>query len=235
MATSYPGALDSFTDPGASLAGPPTHESMHEDMIDAMEAVQTELGVNGKNRTMRSYANATARDAEITSPVAGNIAFLEDIDRVTVYDGSAWLDPMDEWRPRFGEHRSGAMTESYTSTQTEVAVDSAYTFVMPTSWNTYDINVYGVLRWEISGGDNVYGFARLSIDGDTDQFAHYYNADNHRSSAVLRDQATLTGYETGLSGNCTIQPRIVVTEIAGTSQQLNLVQWYVQYDATRVT
>lgn len=51
MATSFPGGLDSFTNPTGSdgLAteiGTRTHSEMHADINDAMEAVQTALGAN---------------------------------------------------------------------------------------------------------------------------------------------------------------------------------------------
>lgn len=51
MTTSYPGGLDSFTNPTGSdgLAteiGTRTHSEMHADINDAMEAVQTALGAN---------------------------------------------------------------------------------------------------------------------------------------------------------------------------------------------
>lgn len=46
MATDYPGAIDSFAAAPASLAGPPTHESMHEDVQDAVTAIESTLGTN---------------------------------------------------------------------------------------------------------------------------------------------------------------------------------------------
>jgi len=49
MASSYPGALDSFTNPTAtdSLNDPTVpHATQHADANDAIEAVQAELGIN---------------------------------------------------------------------------------------------------------------------------------------------------------------------------------------------
>jgi hypothetical protein len=49
MASSYPGALDSFTNPTAtdSLNDPTVpHATQHADANDAIEAVQGELGIN---------------------------------------------------------------------------------------------------------------------------------------------------------------------------------------------
>jgi hypothetical protein len=38
------------------------------------------------------FANATARDAAITSPTEGMFAFLKDTDTLTYHDGSDWQD-----------------------------------------------------------------------------------------------------------------------------------------------
>lgn len=47
MATNYPGALDTFTNPLADdqMNNPP-HADQHADANDAIEAIQLELGVN---------------------------------------------------------------------------------------------------------------------------------------------------------------------------------------------
>lgn len=44
--SSYPSGYDSFSSPGANLSSTPLHSDMHDDMIDAMEAVQAELGLS---------------------------------------------------------------------------------------------------------------------------------------------------------------------------------------------
>lgn len=92
MATtsSYPGSVDSLQAPASTLDGPPTHEDIHLEIADAVEKVETELGVNGRHRTVRNYADAAARDAANASPVEGHIAFLEDSNETTVYNGAAW-------------------------------------------------------------------------------------------------------------------------------------------------
>jgi hypothetical protein len=43
---SYPGSLWAGHSAPATLAGPPTHEDMHEDVSDELVATQTELGTN---------------------------------------------------------------------------------------------------------------------------------------------------------------------------------------------
>ena len=43
-----------------------------------------------KNRTVMRYSSAAARDTSIPAPVAGNLAYLQDSDTVTYYDGTVW-------------------------------------------------------------------------------------------------------------------------------------------------
>ena len=73
MATSYPGGLDSFTNPtsGDDLddsVGGRTHSQMHADVNDAMEAVQAELGTNPSG----SEATVAARLAFVGARVYNN-------------------------------------------------------------------------------------------------------------------------------------------------------------------
>lgn len=46
------------------------------------------------SKNIATYANAVARDAAITSPVAGAQAYLSDVKQVTVYNGSIWKSDM---------------------------------------------------------------------------------------------------------------------------------------------
>jgi hypothetical protein len=55
--SSYPGAYWPGHTAPATLAGPPTHEDMHEDVSDEIVAMQGELGTNPSG----AYATVTAR------------------------------------------------------------------------------------------------------------------------------------------------------------------------------
>jgi hypothetical protein len=46
MASSYPGAIDTLDPAPATLAGPVTHEELHEQLINAVLAIQNALGIN---------------------------------------------------------------------------------------------------------------------------------------------------------------------------------------------
>jgi len=61
VATNYPGALDSLTNPGAGDAlNSPSHSAQHTNANDAIEAVETELGVNpsGSDATVAARLSA---------------------------------------------------------------------------------------------------------------------------------------------------------------------------------
>ena len=94
MATTsnYPGAIDSLQTPAANLSGPPTHEDIHLQLADAVEKVETEIGVNAKDRLANAFASVAARDAAIASPVAGNTATttIGGIAYFQWHDGTVW-------------------------------------------------------------------------------------------------------------------------------------------------
>ena len=59
MAASYPTGLDTMSDPGANLSGPPLHATMHTQINDVIEAMQSELGLS-----------PSAGDATVTARLA---------------------------------------------------------------------------------------------------------------------------------------------------------------------
>lgn len=70
MATNYPGALDSFTNPSAGDAlDSPSHAGQHADANDAIEAVQTELGTDpaGGSATVKARFEAIEANDWVTS------------------------------------------------------------------------------------------------------------------------------------------------------------------------
>ena len=56
MATNYPGAFDSFDDPGQTQDSP-SHAKLHNDLNDAVEAIEQTLGLNPQG----DYASVRAR------------------------------------------------------------------------------------------------------------------------------------------------------------------------------
>jgi len=93
MSTSYPNALDDFVNPSASdtlNSGVVPHHKQHSDLNDAVEAIQTVLGVTPagtyltmKDRIAASEALNGLNDVTISSVAVGN---------VLRYNGSKWAN-----------------------------------------------------------------------------------------------------------------------------------------------
>jgi hypothetical protein len=93
MATSYPSSLDNFINPTATdslSSGVVPHAEQHANLNDALEAVQTVLGIlpagshlTIKDRIAASEALNGLSDVTITSVAAGN---------VLRYNGSKWVN-----------------------------------------------------------------------------------------------------------------------------------------------
>lgn len=93
MATNYPNSLDNFINPTSTdslSSGSVPHAGQHANLNDAMEAVQTVLGLNPagshltiKDRIAASEALNGLTDVTITSVATGN---------VLRYNGSKWVN-----------------------------------------------------------------------------------------------------------------------------------------------
>ena len=93
MATSYPSSLDNFINPTATdslSSGVVPHAEQHANLNDALEAVQTVLGIlpagsflTIKDRIAASEALNGLNDVTITSVATGN---------VLRYNGSKWAN-----------------------------------------------------------------------------------------------------------------------------------------------
>ena len=93
MATSYPSSLDNFINPTATdslSSGVVPHAEQHANLNDALEAVQTVLGIlpagsylTLKDRIAASEALNGMSDVTITSVATGN---------VLRYNGSKWVN-----------------------------------------------------------------------------------------------------------------------------------------------
>ena len=93
MATSYPSSLDNFINPTATdslSSGVVPHAEQHANLNDALEAVQTVLGIlpagsflTIKDRIAASEALNGLNDVTITSVATGN---------VLRYNGSKWVN-----------------------------------------------------------------------------------------------------------------------------------------------
>jgi hypothetical protein len=53
----------------------------------------SEINENLMQQSTAVFSNAAARTAAITSPVEGQMSYLEDVDRLQIWSGSAWVSP----------------------------------------------------------------------------------------------------------------------------------------------
>jgi hypothetical protein len=76
----------------------------------------SELNENLMQQATAVFSNAAARTAAITSPVEGQVTFLEDLNVISIYDGSSWKNSL---RP------TGGILQVVTgTTSTEVSTTS---------------------------------------------------------------------------------------------------------------
>lgn len=73
MTTAYPGALDTFTNPGAgSLVTSPSHSAQHANINDAMAAVQATLGTTGGTSVLKNFTAGKFAEREGTLTFGAN-------------------------------------------------------------------------------------------------------------------------------------------------------------------
>ncbi|MCP3820056.1 hypothetical protein NLX86_18745 [Streptomyces sp. A3M-1-3] len=64
----------------ATLTDPPNAETLAKNLASGIVP-----------RTVMRFASASSRSATVTSPVEGMVTWLQDLNRLYVYDGSAWV------------------------------------------------------------------------------------------------------------------------------------------------
>lgn len=73
MASTYPGTLDAFTNPGAgSLVTSPSHAAQHANVNDAMEAVQSTLGTTLGTSVLKNFTTGSFAEREGTLTFGAN-------------------------------------------------------------------------------------------------------------------------------------------------------------------
>lgn len=145
------------------------------------------------------FANATARDAAVTSPQEGNACYLKDTDAIMVYSGSSWVTKSGSASPlttkgdlytysttdtRLGVGTNGHVLTADSTASTGIkwaAISSpalTWTLVATTSTNgasSYTVNLAGYKRIYmtyngINNGTNSNIFFGARINGDTTNY-----------------------------------------------------------------
>lgn len=99
MASSYPTSLDSFTDPtsGSSLASP-SHSGQHIDLNDAVEKLETKLGIGS------SPASSAAQGAVLKANGSGTTTYAK---------AGMWLVKTDTITSGSSKEITGAFTDEF--------------------------------------------------------------------------------------------------------------------------
>lgn len=58
--------------------------------VDGTDAIASDVNTYLMDQAVQTYADATARDAALTSPTEGQLVYLADINQVQAYLGSTW-------------------------------------------------------------------------------------------------------------------------------------------------
>ena len=104
MPTNYPSGLDSFSARGALMSNTPQHGSVHDDLADAIEAMQVEMGAvpSGTYPTVRSRLDSLDQLRRVYADVAslpgsgeftGQRVWVIDGDREYTWDGTSHAMP----------------------------------------------------------------------------------------------------------------------------------------------
>lgn len=135
------------------------------------------------------FANATARDAAVTSPQEGNSCYLKDTDEIQVYSGSAWV-------VKSASGSAGGMTLLSTTTlsSTDTTVSS-----ISQDYNELVVWVYGVTNATANGV--LFGFPKngttyldpWGIRPEEYNGAFIANTNGWRASASPRWSSDVTG------------------------------------------
>ncbi|MFE9845764.1 hypothetical protein [Streptomyces goshikiensis] len=97
-----------MTSPDASGQNIPLPRLTDPPNIDALYSVLNLI----VSKTVLAFASASARNATLTSPVEGQMAWLQDTDTMTEYTGSAWVNVL-----------AGGVWTSYTPVWTATTTD----------------------------------------------------------------------------------------------------------------
>lgn len=180
------------------------------------------------------YADAAARNAAVPSPADGEGALLADVGRVTWYDGSAWVDPVDDWRTRAEVLSETGLSDTFTTASgVWTPIGSNRTFTPPAAWNTYELTVAGTLTFGNTASGTASISMRLDIDGNKSGGANEYVA-APSGGAVTHTESFLPATQLSLSGAINIRPEFWVGTITN-SPTLSMSYYFLHVVAERTT
>lgn len=118
MASGFPGSIDSFTDPlTTSALNSPSHAGQHQDLNDAVEKIETYMGLvkviptGATNGTVAANGTVTIGNAVSSVTVSGAFSSLYDNYRIIISGGAG--SGAIPWTLRLGSVASGYYNSGY--------------------------------------------------------------------------------------------------------------------------
>lgn len=214
MATNFPNSLDAFTNPTASdtLASVP-HASQHADANDAIEALETKVGIDGATSTSTLEVRAPSIVTSSTRPtgVSGRLIYETDTKRHMVY-----VDGSEQWQPLAprtgsknvvmnGDFRVNQRGFSSTTTGATYGFDR-WVYYKDTGTATYSSQAFTVGSYPVDGYVAT-NYARLVTSGQSGATALCVLQHNVEDVRTFNNQTiTVSFYARAASGT----PKIAV-------------------------
>jgi hypothetical protein len=148
----------------------------------------SEINDNLMNQSVIVFSNAAARTAAITSPVEGQMTYLEDTNNYENWDGSSWVN-------FFGLRKISST--SFTAASV-VNIDNVFT----SQYENYKICFYAN-----SAGAPGFTFLRFRSGGVTNSSANYINGTSRMNSAGV--------YSSGAISNTATTSNLIIDNTAG--------------------
>lgn len=160
----------------------------------------------------------------------GHQTHLQILDGTPYPMGTSLVD-IAKWNPQTEAQQESGLTDSWTaSTLAFTTIGSVQTFTPPADWVTYDLQVNGMLRGDLSSGDEAYLTARFLVEG-----AASVGVPQVESNPLAFDASwgvPFLGTWAGLSGAVDCQPDLFFSANTGT---VSVTNWWADLLAVRVT
>jgi hypothetical protein len=187
MASSFPGAIDSFTDPlSGSALNSPSHSAQHADLNDAAEKIETYMGLvkviptSATGGTVGSTGTVTIGTTQSSVTVSGAFSSLYDIYNITMTGGVG--SGAAAWTLKLGSTATGYYNSGYVVTYAGVGAVS----------NVNNGSAFGNCGIMTTDGGN----ACIGLNGPNLAKRTYYTANYiYGATAGGGDAMTVNGYE----------------------------------------
>jgi hypothetical protein len=141
----------------------------------------SELNENLMQQATAVFSNAAARTAAITSPVEGQLTYLEDTNQYASWNGSAWVSP-------FG--LTHLVTQTIGTAVASVVVNNVFS-------STYD-NYKVILNTSASSGGNAFRMTLNNSTGSTYSWAG--NVQLYSAGNTFQNGSAQSSFSVGITG-----------------------------------